>query len=90
MWYWSANRDETPMFEDSARFDIQREKRHRDGWFRRRRQPFLPGCQLARREISVMLDEIFKAFPPRDHRRLTGWSPLHQRHQAHAVRVHVG
>lgn len=62
MWYWSANRDET-MFEDSARFDIERENAIEMAGFGGGGSHFCLGANLARREISVMFDEIFKGLP---------------------------
>ena len=62
MWYWSANRDET-MFEDSARFDIERENAIEMAGFGGGGSHFCLGANLARREISVMFDEIFQGLP---------------------------
>ena len=51
---------------------------------------FCLGANLARREIRVMFEELFRAAPrPRDHRRARHAAvELHPRHQAHALRVH--
>ena len=62
MWYWSANRDET-MFDDPARFDIQRENAIEMAGFGGGGSHYCLGANLARREISVMFDEIFKGLP---------------------------
>jgi cytochrome P450 len=62
MWYWSANRDEK-MFEDGARFDIQRENAIEMVGFGGGGSHFCLGANLARREIQVMLGEIFKSLP---------------------------
>jgi methyl-branched lipid omega-hydroxylase len=62
MWYWSANRDEK-MFKDAARFDIERENNIEMVGFGGRGSHFCLGANLARREIQVMLDEIFKSLP---------------------------
>jgi cytochrome P450 len=62
MWYWSANRDET-MFEDSARFDIQRENAIEMAGFGGGGSHFCLGANLARREIQVMFGEVFKSLP---------------------------
>jgi cytochrome P450 len=62
MWYWSANRDEK-VFKDAARFDIERENAIEMVGFGSRGGHFCLGANLARREIQVMLDEIFKSLP---------------------------
>jgi cytochrome P450 len=62
MWYWSANRDET-MFEDGARFDIERENTIEMVGFGGGGTHFCLGANLARREIQVMFDEIFRGLP---------------------------
>ena len=62
MWYWSANRDEA-VFEDGARFDIARENAIDMVGFGGGGGHFCLGANLARREIHVMFDEIFKSLP---------------------------
>jgi cytochrome P450 len=62
MWYWSANRDEK-MFKDAARFDIERENNIEMVGFGGGGSHFCLGANLARREIQVMFDEIFKSLP---------------------------
>jgi cytochrome P450 len=62
MWYWSANRDET-VFEDPARFDLQRENAIDMVGFGSGGGHFCLGANLARREIQVIFDEIFKELP---------------------------
>ena len=62
MWYWSANRDET-MFEDPGRFDIQRENAIEMVGFGGGGGHFCLGANLARREIQVIFDEIFRGLP---------------------------
>jgi cytochrome P450 len=62
MWYWSANRDEK-VFKDAARFDIERPNAIDMLGFGGGGSHFCLGANLARREIQVMLDEIFKSLP---------------------------
>ncbi len=62
MWYWSANRDEA-VFADAARFDIERENAAAMIGFGGGGSHHCLGISLARREIHVMFDEIFKALP---------------------------
>jgi len=62
MWYWSANRDEQ-VFKDPVRFDIERENVNEMVGFGGGGSHFCLGASLARREIQVMLDEIFKGLP---------------------------
>jgi len=62
MWYWSANRDET-VFEDPARFDIQRDNAIEMAGFGAGGNHFCLGANLARREIQVLFDEIFQGLP---------------------------
>jgi cytochrome P450 len=62
MWYWSANRDEQ-VFEDPARFDIERENVNEMVGFGAGGGHFCLGANLARREIQVMLGEIFTGLP---------------------------
>ncbi len=62
MWYWSANRDET-VFPDGARFDIQRPNIAEMQGFGGGGTHFCLGASLARRELTVMFDEIFRGLP---------------------------
>jgi cytochrome P450 len=62
MWYWSANRDEK-VFGDAARFDIERDNNIEMVGFGGGGTHFCLGANLARREIQVMFDEIFKGLP---------------------------
>jgi cytochrome P450 len=62
MWYWSANRDEA-VFDDAARFDIERENASAMVGFGGGGSHHCLGISLARREIHVMLDEIFRHLP---------------------------
>ena len=62
MWYWSANRDET-VFEDGARFDIERENNIEMVGFGGGGSHFCLGANLARREIQVLFGEIFNGLP---------------------------
>ena len=66
MWYWSANRDET-VFDDPARFDIMRPNAGPNvaamAGYGAGGPHFCLGANLARREIQVMFDEIFRELP---------------------------
>jgi cytochrome P450 len=62
MWYWSANRDES-VFSDGARFDIQRPNIAEMQGFGGGGTHFCLGASLARRELTVMFDEIFRGLP---------------------------
>ena len=88
MWYNSANRDEA-VFDDPYRFDVRRTPNEHVG-FGGPGPHFCLGAHLARREITVMFRQLLRRLPDlADHRR-AGPAALvpHQRHQAHAVRVH--
>ncbi|MBW8487625.1 cytochrome P450 [Actinomadura parmotrematis] len=61
LYYWSANRDET-VFTDPAKFDILRETNPHVG-FGGPGPHFCLGAHLARREITVMLRELFTRYP---------------------------
>jgi len=61
LYYWSANRDET-VFTDPARFDILRSPNPHVG-FGGPGPHFCLGAHLARREVSVMLRELFTRLP---------------------------
>ena len=62
MWYWSANRDEA-VFDDGARFDIQRKNAPDQVGFGSGGTHFCLGANLARREIQIMFEELFAALP---------------------------
>jgi cytochrome P450 len=62
MWYWSANRDEQ-VFTDADRFDIERPNAAAMIGFGAGGAHYCLGASLARREIHVMFDEIFKHLP---------------------------
>ena len=61
MWYNSANRDEA-VFPDPWRFDVTREPNDHVG-FGGGGPHFCLGANLARREIAVMFDELFRRLP---------------------------
>jgi cytochrome P450 len=61
LWYSSANRDES-VFEDPHRFDVGRTPNEHVG-FGGPGPHFCLGANLARREIRVMFDRIFKRLP---------------------------
>jgi len=61
MWYESANRDED-VFEDPYRFDVLRTPNEHVG-FGAGGPHFCLGANLARREIGVMFDELFRWLP---------------------------
>ena len=87
MFYNSANRDER-AFDDPYRFDVLRTPNEHVG-FGAGGPHFCLGANLARREIKVMFEELFRRLPDIE---ITGepdylQSELHPRHQAHAVRV---
>jgi len=88
LWYTSANRDEA-VFADPYRFDVGRTPSEHVG-FGAPGPHFCLGANLARREITVMFRELFRRLPDL---RITGEPTaavrVHQRHQAHAVRVHA-
>jgi cytochrome P450 len=62
MWYWSANRDEA-VFPDGARFDIGRPTVSEMVGFGGGGTHFCLGASLARREMHVMFEEIFRGLP---------------------------
>ena len=88
MFYNSANRDER-QFPDPYRFDVTRTPNEHVG-FGAGGPHFCLGANLARREIGVMFEELFRKLPDiRDHRRARPPAErLHPRHQAPALRVH--
>ena len=61
MWYNSANRDER-AFDDPYRFDVRREPNDHVG-FGGGGAHFCLGANLARREIKVMFEELFRTLP---------------------------
>jgi cytochrome P450 len=61
LFYWSANRDED-VFEEPYRFDVRRSPNDHVG-FGGPGPHFCLGAHLARREITVMFREIFRALP---------------------------
>jgi methyl-branched lipid omega-hydroxylase len=61
MWYNSANRDAT-KFDNPYRFDLAREPNEHFG-FGAGGPHFCLGANLARREIAVMFEELFRRLP---------------------------
>ena len=61
MWYISANRDEA-HFAEPYRFDITREPNEQGG-FGTGGPHFCLGANLARREITLMFEELFRWLP---------------------------
>jgi cytochrome P450 len=61
MWYNSANRDEA-KFDDPYRFDVARDPNEHVG-FGAGGPHFCLGANLARREIAVMFEELFRRLP---------------------------
>jgi cytochrome P450 len=61
MWYTSANRD-ADAFDDPFRFDVRRTPNEHVG-FGGGGPHFCLGAHLARREIRVMFEEIFRRLP---------------------------
>jgi cytochrome P450 len=61
MWYNSANRDEA-VFDDPYKFDVTRTPNEHVG-FGAGGPHFCLGANLARREIRVMFEEIFRKLP---------------------------
>jgi cytochrome P450 len=62
MWYWSANRDGA-HFADGHLFDITRANAKDMAGYGAGGPHFCLGANLARREIQVMYDEIFRELP---------------------------
>jgi len=62
MWYWSANRDET-VFSDGHSFNIERDNAASMIGFGAGGGHYCLGASLARREIHVLFDEIFRNLP---------------------------
>ncbi len=61
LWYNSANRDER-MFPEPYRFDVTREPNEHVG-FGGGGPHFCLGANLARREIAIMFEELFRVLP---------------------------
>lgn len=61
LWYNSANRDER-VFPDPYRFDVTREPNEHVG-FGGGGPHYCLGANLARREIAIMFEELFRALP---------------------------
>ena len=61
LWYNSANRDEA-KFDDPFRFDLRRSPNEQVG-FGGGGPHFCLGANLARREITVMFDELLRRLP---------------------------
>ncbi len=61
LWYSSANRDET-VFDDPYRFDVRRTPNEHLG-FGGGGPHFCLGANLARREIRVVFEELFRRLP---------------------------
>jgi hypothetical protein len=62
LWYWSANRDEK-VFPDGHRFDITRPNAREQAGYGGGGPHFCLGANLARRELTVMFQELFRWLP---------------------------
>lgn len=62
MWYWSANRDER-VFDNGHAFDIMRPNAKAQVGYGAGGPHFCLGANLARREITMMFQEIFQWLP---------------------------
>ena len=62
LWYWSANRDEK-VFPDGHRFDIARPNAKDQAGYGGGGPHFCLGANLARRELTVMFQELFRWLP---------------------------
>jgi methyl-branched lipid omega-hydroxylase len=62
MWYWSANRDEA-VFPNGHAFDLRRRNAKEQAGYGGGGPHFCLGANLARREITVMFEELFRWFP---------------------------
>ena len=87
MFYNSANRDER-AFADPFRFDVTRTPNEHAG-FGAGGPHFCLGANLARREIRIMFEELFRRLPDIE---ISGEpdvpaEQLHPRHQAHALHL---
>jgi cytochrome P450 len=63
MWYWSANRDESVFGPTASAFDIRRANAKDHVGYGAGGPHFCLGANLARREITVMFDELFRVLP---------------------------
>ena len=61
LWYWSANRDEA-VFAEGERFDVMRKPNDHVG-FGGPGPHFCLGAHLARREITMVFQELFRTLP---------------------------
>ena len=89
VWFVSGNYDEE-VFPEAERFDVGRDP-NPHMTFGSGGPHVCLGAHLARLEVRVMFEELVPRLrEPRDHRPDRA-SPLelHQRHQAHAVRVEL-
>ena len=62
MYYCSANRDET-IWPDAFAFDVRRPLQPPQAGFGAGGPHFCLGANLARREIKVMFEELFRVIP---------------------------
>jgi cytochrome P450 len=62
MWYWAANRDPA-VFPNPHAFDIHRPNTNEMAGYGAGGPHFCLGANLARREIQVMFDELFRRLP---------------------------
>ncbi len=81
LWYSSANRDET-HFDQPFRFDVRRTGNDHVG-FGAGGPHFCLGANLARREITVMFDELFRRLPDL---RITGSPAMLQSAFIHGIK----
>ncbi len=81
LWYNSANRDEA-VFEDPYRFDVTRRPNEHVG-FGGPGPHFCMGANLARREIRVMFERIFRRLPDLE---ITGEPDMLQSNFIHGIK----
>jgi cytochrome P450 len=81
LWYSSGNRDEA-VFQDPYRFDVTRQPNEHVG-FGGPGPHFCMGANLARREIRVMFDRIFRRLPDLE---ITGSPELLQSNFIHGIK----
>jgi methyl-branched lipid omega-hydroxylase len=62
MWYWSANRDES-VFPNGHAFDLRRVNAKEQVGYGGGGPHFCLGANLARRELTVAFEEMFRWFP---------------------------
>jgi cytochrome P450 len=84
LWYQSANRDEQ-FWEDPYRFDVRRTPNDHVG-FGAGGPHFCLGANLARREIRVMFEELFRVLPDIE---ATGEPSMLQSYFIHGIK-HLG